>query len=363
MLIGIDANEANVLNRVGSNEFAFQILWQLFRLGRQRQFLIYLSSAPLADLPRPKANWHYRILRPGFFWTQWRLPLSLYFDQPRPDVFLTLGHYAPRFSPIPSLVCIMDLAFLKFPQAFRYRDLLQLKSWTKYSVKKAAHIFAISQATKKDLIAAYSVPERNVSVIYPGIDRLKAVGKSQIKGQYLLYVGTLQPRKNLDALIKAFSQIPIRSDLVGLPTRSDLEVKLVIAGKVGWKYEIKAVSGVKYLGYVPEEKLDALIKNSLGLVLPSLYEGFGIPVVQAMALGVPVLVSRNSSLPEIVGDCGLYIEPPFGHKEIKQGIIQLLSLPKAAKQSQLIAARQRSMNFSWEKSAQKILEVIHELTL
>lgn len=120
---------------------------------------------------------------------------------------------------------------------------------------------------------------------------------------------------------------------------------------------------VQYLGFVPNAQLPALIKSSVGLILPSLYEGFGIPVLQAMNLGTPVLVSRNSSLPEIVADCGLYIEPPFGVGEIKQGIIKLLSLPKAVKQSQLIAAKQKSMNFSWEKSAQKILEVINEVIL
>lgn len=351
MLIGIDANEANVANRVGSNQFAYQILSQLYHQDKTNQYLIYLKDQPLSSLPAARHSWQYRILKPGFLWTQWRLPLSLYFDQPKPDVFLTLGHYAPRFSPIPTMICIMDLAFLKFPQTFRRSDLWQLKLWTAYSVKQAKHIFAISEATKKDLITAYSVPERNVSVTYPGVDRLKTAGQSLIAGKYLLYVGTLQPRKNLDALIKAFTSItPLRCDLV-------------IAGKLGWKYKQRPTPNVKYLGYVSNDKLGALIKSSVGLILPSLYEGFGIPVVQAMALGTPVLVSRNSSLPEIVADCGLYIEPPFGHEEIKQGIIQLLSLPKAAKQSQLIAAKQKSMNFSWKKSAQKILEVINERTL
>jgi len=351
MLIGIDANEANVANRVGSNQFAYQILWQLYQQDKTNQYLIYLKDQPLSSLPATRQSWQYRILKPGFLWTQWRLPLSLYFNQPRPDIFLTLGHYAPRFSPIPTMVCIMDLAFLKFPQTFRRSDLWQLKLWTAYSVRQAKHIFAISQATKNDIVTAYGVPENKISVVYPGVDQLTVQGKSPIKGQYLLYVGTLQPRKNLDALIQAFTSItPLRCDLV-------------IAGKMGWKYQQKTVSHVKYLGYVPNEKLGALIKGSAGLILPSLYEGFGIPVVQAMALGTPVLVSRNSSLPEIVADCGLYIEPPFGHEEVKQGIIQLLSLSKAAKQSQLIAARQKSMNFSWGKSAQKILEVINEFTL
>lgn len=349
MLIGIDANEANIQNRVGSNEFAYQILCQLKQQDKKNQYLIYLKNQPLADLPLASATWQYRTLKPGFFWTQWRLPLSLYLDRPRPDVFLTLGHYAPRFSPIPTMVCVMDLAFLKFPQTFRRSDLWQLKAWTAYSVRQASHIFAISKATKKDLISAYSLQERNISVVYPGVDQLKVIGLSPVKGKYLLYVGTLQPRKNLDALIYAFSDLfhP------GVESSSTPGCELVIAGKVGWKYQIKSAPGVKYLGYVPQDQLAALIKNSQALVLPSLYEGFGIPVIQAMSLGVPVLVSRNSSLPEIVGDSGYYIEAPFDANAIKNGIIKVLS---AKPKSIPIRIKQ----FNWQTAAKKILEVINE---
>lgn len=343
MLIGIDANEANVADRVGSNQFAYQILSQLYYQDKTNQYLIYLKNKPLADLPPVKFNWHYRILTPKFLWTQWRLPLSLYFGKPRPDVFLTLGHYAPRLSPIPTMICIMDLAFLKFPQTFRHSDLWQLKLWTAYSVKQAKHIFAISQATKKDIIDSYNVDSSKISVVYPGVNQLAMKGKSPIKGQYLLYVGTLQPRKNLDNLIKAFSALHTPN------------LKLVIAGKTGWLYQPRPAKNIQYLGFVPQNQLSALIKASVGLVLPSLYEGFGIPVVQAMALGTPVLVSRNSSLPEIVGDCGLYIEPPFDAARIRDGIVKLLSLTPDQKQQLLQKAQQHSKQFSWETAARTIL--------
>ena len=349
MLIGIDANEANVSRRVGSNVYAFEVLKQLYRQGDSHQFLIYLSGAPLPDLPRPRTNWQYRILPPGFLWTQWRLPWDLLVHQPRPQVFLTLGHYAPRFSPVPTMVCIMDLAFLKFPESFLKKDLYKLTAWTKYSVKKASHIFAISQATKKDIINSYGVSANKISVGSPGVEPPRLTGKSPVKGDYLLYVGTLQPRKNIDALIEAFSQLPTRTVPVGT---------LVIAGKVGWKYRPKTASHVKYLGFVPQEKLAGLIKNSLGLVLPSLYEGFGIPVVQAMSLGTPVLVSRNSSLTEIVSDSGLFIEPPFDTPAIRSGLDQLLSLSASQKQKLITAAKRRSQKFTWENTAKVILTKI-----
>ncbi len=352
MLIGIDANEANIRNRVGSNVYAFEVLRQLYRRGSKHQFLIYLNAAPLADLPKPKENWQYRILRPGFFWTQWRLPLDLLVHRPRPDVFLTLGHYAPRLAPMPTMICIMDLAFLKFPDSFLKKDLYKLTAWTKYSVKQAKHIFAISQATKTDIINSYGVSGNKISVAYPGVDRFKSIGERPAKGQYLLYVGTLQPRKNIEALITAFT-----SEVGKFSPRR--WIRLIIAGKTGWRYKIKPAPHVKYLGYVPQDRLAGLIKGSQGLVLPSLYEGFGIPVVQAMSLGVPVLVSRNSSLTEIVGDCGLYIEPPFDAPAIRVGLNQLLLLTLAQKQALIAKAKLRSRQFSWPKTAKTILARIN----
>lgn len=349
MLIGIDANEANVVNRVGSNVYAFEVLWQLYRQDKTNDYLIYISKPPVKDLPPAGAKWQYRVLTPSMFWTQWRLPIDLFLSHPRPNVFLTLGHYAPRFSPVPTMVCIMDLAFLKFPETFKKRDLWQLKLWTEYSVRRAAHVFAISEATKKDIIATYGVKPGKVSIAYPGVGSPKATGKSPIKGKYILCLGTLQPRKNIDALIDAFAALPQPG------------CQLMIAGKVGWKYQKRNVPGVKYLGFVPQEKIGALIKNSQGLVLPSLYEGFGIPVVQAMSLGVPVLVSRNSSLPEIVRDAGLYIEPPFDAASIRTGLESLLSLSPAEKQKLTNAAKIRASGFTWKKTGEVILSEIEKI--
>jgi glycosyltransferase involved in cell wall biosynthesis len=190
------------------------------------------------------------------------------------------------------------------------------------------------------VVVSYGISPEKISVAYPGVDRLKVVGSSLVKGKYVLYVGTLQPRKNIDALIEACRVQPCR---------------LVIAGKVGWKYQKKNLPHVKYLGYVADKKMGALIKNSQGLVLPSLYEGFGIPVVQAMSLGVPVLVSRNSSLVEIVGDSGLYIEAPFDAPAVRAGLQKLLSLSADQKQSLVHKAKEKSQKFKWTNAGKIIL--------
>jgi glycosyltransferase involved in cell wall biosynthesis len=369
MLIGLDANEANVANRLGSNQFAYQILCQLAKLDRKNSYRIYLKSQPLGHLPPPTKTWQYRVLKPAKFWTQWRLPLDLYFHRPRPDVLLTLGHYAPRFSPVPSIISIMDLAFLKFPQSFLKKDLHQLKSWTRYSAKKASHIFTISNHSKKDIQKFYQLAEGKITVIYPGIDHQrfsrkitplqinKVKQKYHIANEYLLYLGTLQPRKNLLNLIKAYSQLIHRYP----------KLLLVLAGKKGWLYQslftevkrLKLNHQVVFTGFVAEADTPALIKGARLFILPSLYEGFGIPVVQAMASATPVLVSQNSSLPEIVADCGNYIQPPFGQNEISQGIEKALSLPSEKQQQLVLAAQKRAQQFTWEAAAKTILTVLH----
>ena len=178
MIIGIDGNEANVKKRVGSNVYAYNILCQLhkirkstdYKAGKARiiKFKIYLNSKPLNDLPKQTSWWQYKVLKPKFLWTQWRLPLELYLRESKPDVFFTPGHYAPRFCPVPSVISIMDLAFLEYPKSFRKKDLHQLINWTDYSVRNAAHILTISEYTKKDIVKFYKVSEDKITVTYPG---------------------------------------------------------------------------------------------------------------------------------------------------------------------------------------------------
>jgi len=363
MLIGIDANEANVTNRVGSNKFAYQVLKQLYSQDKHNNYRIYLKNKPLKDLPYVNSKWQYSVLQSTKLWTQWRLPLDLYLVKPRPDIFLTLGHYAPRFSPVPTIITIMDLAFLKFPQHFLKKDLHKLKNWTKYSAKNAKHIFTISQHSKQDIIKHYKIPFEKITVTYPAVDhqRFQIKAKTSKYKNYLLYLGTLQPRKNLLNLIKAYSQLPQQYS----------KFKLIISGKKGWLYQelfkevkrLKLENKVIFTGFVPEPDIPSLIKNAQLLILPSFYEGFGIPVIQSMSANTLVLVSKNSSLKEIVKNTGMYIDPPFAEKETKQGIIKALSLSEVKKQQLIKQAKKRARQFNWQKTGQKILEVIHEINL
>ena len=373
MFIAIDGNEANVKNRVGSNEYAFQILkniWKTqlpFRVGvgtagTAFKFKVYLKNAPLADLPKETNWWKYKVLKPEFLWTQWRLPLELFLTKEKPDVFFTPGHYSPRFCPIPLVISIMDLAFLRYPEQFLQKDLWQLKKWTALSVKKANKIFAISQSTKNDIIKFYGVKPDKIVVTYPGVKMSKVKSqKSKVKGKYFIYIGTLQPRKNVIRLIEAFS-----STINHQPSTIN---HLVIVGKKGWLYDdifekVKALGlekNVIFTGFISEKEKNSLLQNAFAFILPSLYEGFGFPVLEAMKVGCPVIVSKVSSLPEVAGGACIYIDNPKSVDSIYKAMLKMIKLRDKERKELINKGYQQVKKFSWRKTAEKTLSVLEKL--
>lgn len=370
MIIGIDGNEANVRQRVGSNIYAYSLLDWFAKLDQDRRFTVYLKSKPISDLPSSRENWQYRVLKPGKLWTRWRLPLDLYLNNPRPNIFFTPGHYAPKFCPVPFAISIMDLSFVHYPEMFIRQDLYQLVSWTRDSVRRASHIFTISQFSKDDIIKHYSIPEEKITVTYPGYDQerlAKDISAEEIirvkkaygiTGDYLIYLGTLQPRKNLKKLIAAFAQLK----------KDDLN--LVIAGKRGWLYSEILNEGkrlgiekrVVFTDYLNSKDTPALIKGSRALVLVSLYEGFGIPVLEAMALGVPSVIAETSSLPEIGGDLAITVDPN-AVKSITRGLYRVIQLNESQRKEISVKSKERAKEFTWKKAAEKTLEGLHAIAV
>lgn len=357
MLIGIDGNEANIENRVGSNIYSYELLWALSRLKSKNKIIIYLKERPLDDLPQKSDRWQYRIVRPKRFWTQFGLPLDLYFQRPQPDVFFTPGHYLPRWCPCPTVMAILDLGYIHFPEMFKKRDLWQLKQWTARSVKKAKKILTISQASKDAIIGHYGLNPERVVVTYLGLKVVEANRKTNLKkygveSGFILYVGTLQPRKNLGRLIEAFSQL------------KDQNLKLVIVGKKGWLYKqifkkVKDLSLTKrviFTGYVPDEDLPTFYQNAQCFALVSLYEGFGLPILEAMHYGCPVVASNVSSLPEVVGNAGILVNPKDVN-DITRGIKEVFRRRDELVKKGLRQCRQ----FSWEKCAKQTLAVLENV--
>lgn len=379
MIIGVDGNEANIRQRVGSGQYAFELLKQ-FAQDKNHQFIIYLKDQPSPDLPGESDNFKYKVFGPQKLWTQFALSLKLSLGS-KPDVFFSMAHYGPRFSKVPYVVTIHDLSFLHFPEMFRKSDLYQLTSWSKYSIKNAAHIIAVSQTTKDDIVKNYKVPPSKITVTYEGYDKNRFKPQSTtrsdlvkrkygIKDEYIIFVGTLQPRKNLERLIEAF-KILVDSTQSTVHSREKsvnrqpltVNLSLVIAGKKGWLYEsifekvkqLNLKDKVIFTDYVPDDDLPAIIGGAKVYILPSLWEGFGIPVIEAQACGIPVVVSNTSSLPEIVGESGILVDPE-SLDAIASGIKKALD-PKV-KANLIRRGQENTKRFSWQICAEETLRVL-----
>jgi len=375
MIIGIDGNEANVQNRVGIGQFAFNVINQLSRIDKTNQYTVYLKEAPLPDMPETSERWKYRIFGPTKAWTQFALPLTLYLEKDKPSAFYSPSHYAPRFSPVNTVISIMDLWHHRHPEQFAQKDLYQLTKWESYSIRNAKHIITISEFSKSEIIKFYKISADRITVAYPGYSKIKnpafakatagkqsskfkieeTMNKFRIKNKYLIYLGTLQPKKNIERLIGGFSLI----------AKDNPELSLVIAGKKGWLFEtifnktieLGLEKRVIFTGFVSEEEKQNLLTGSEAFVFPSLYEGFGIPVLEAMDLDVPVVCSKEGSLPEVGGEAAIYCNA-YEESSIAGAIGKVLSLKKSEKDEIIRKGKNQCKKFSWEKCGQEVLSVL-----
>lgn len=373
MKIGINGYEAVVPrfgydedsglpNRVGSGEFTYQLLHELNKLNSKHEFYIYLPSSPTQDMPKEHENWKYESFTSSKLWTMIGLGKKLFKNEQKLEVLYSPTVYLPLNLRVPTVTTVLDVSYLHFSDLFKKKDLLMLKYWGKYSISTAKKIITISESTKNDIIKAYGVRSQKIEVVYPGIKAKKSVSmtdkelkeKYKIDGDFILFVGTLQPRKNIERLVEAYSKLKTDS-------------KLVIVGKKGWQYEEILTSPekynvkgkVKFLHEVTDEDLPAFYKSAEFFVLPSLYEGFGLPVLEAMQYSCPVITSKVSSLPEAGGDAALYVDPE-NVDDIKEKM-QKLNDDKNLREELVKKGHEQIKKFSWEKSAKETLKVIESL--
>jgi len=377
MVIAIDGYEANVKNRVGIGRYAYEILTRIYAIRKEDlfyshiSFRIYLPDVPRSDMPKETSWWTYRVVKPKKLWTFIGFPLALLRDTPKADVVFSPTHYIPRFVSIPKVMSIMDLSYLSYPELFRGKDLHQLVHWTKYAASHAKLIFTISEFSRNAIMKAYTVNPKQVVVTYPGLvtgnttkQHMQPVDKKYaIAKHYILSVGTIQPRKNYERLIEAFSLfLKKNKQKFGI-------IDLVIVGKKGWLYDdiitapkrLGIEKQVKFLDFVPDSDLPALYKNALCFAFPSLYEGFGLPVLEAMAQVCPVVVSNSSSLPEIAGKAGVYVDPT-NVESIANGLLT------AVRQRNLMQGKIRKKKgleqvskFSWDKAAKETIDLLERV--
>ncbi|MBR0093241.1 MAG: glycosyltransferase family 4 protein, partial [Lachnospiraceae bacterium] len=261
-----------------------------------------------------------------------------------------------------SVVSIYDLSFFRFPQATNSRGtLLYLKYFSRRACRTADGIHAISEATKKDIREVYGTDADKIRVIYldaPKAKRTAEAGKTfHPKAPYFLFVSTIEPRKNLITLLKAYERFMEN-------TRQ--ETDLVLAGRMGWKTNefSEALRQHAYrnrihvIGYVDEEKKKTLLKHAEALLYPSLYEGFGLPVLEAMQCGLPVITTRVSSMPEVGGDAALYVEHPTDPDELARQMEHIVLMSEKEKAVLRDKMEKNCRRFSWEKTAHEMMTLL-----
>jgi glycosyltransferase involved in cell wall biosynthesis len=280
------------------------------------------------------------------------------------DILHAPMHVLPVICPCQSVVSILDLAFIRYPNAFPRSQRMYLETFTRRSAHKTDAIIAISESTKRDVVELLGVSGDKVFVTplaadpkYQPVTEERTAEIREIYGfghLNAVYVGTLEPRKNILALLKAFDKA--RKSLTD-------DCKLVLAGGKGWYYdevfalvkELGLESCVIFTGYVPAEDLPALYSAADVFVYPSLYEGFGLPPLEAMACGAPVITSNTSSLPEVVGDAGITVDPN-DTGALADSIKTVLS-DESLRREMSVKGLKRSTEFSWKHTAQLTFDI------
>lgn len=366
MRIAIDAHAVGT--GLGGNEsYATNLIEALAGVDSVNDYTLYVTRR--AAVERFSNRWSNFSVRATLPHTPLiRIPLTLSAELRRNPVdVLHVQFTAPPFSPCPVVVSIHDLSFEHLPQTFKWRSRKQLRITVRRSAREAAQVIALSDYARNDIIASYHLSPENVSVIplaAPAHFRpVKDEGELQrvrqtygIEGDYILSVGAIQPRKNLSRLVAAYSRLRRARPEVKLP-------QLVLVGKCAWLYdetlrtikELEVSNSVILTGYVPEADLPTLYSGALCFVYPSYFEGFGLPPLEAMKCGAPVIVGNKTSLPEVVGDAGLLVDP-FEVDEIASAIQQVIT--NADLRAQLrVKGLERAKLFDWQETARQTLGV------
>ncbi len=361
MRIGIDARLLSMpLSGIG--RYSHEMINALLRRGCA---LTLFSPAPLQHALEAGSG-HYQVqawrARNGMqklFWDQFILPR--WAEQARPDAFWGPAHRLPKgLAGVVKCVTIHDLVWKHAPHTMRPLSRIMDRHFMPIAVRRADCVVAVSEHTKADILQHWPRLQAPVHTIYPGVSQRaaplsrEALARWGIDQPYCLFVGTLEPRKNLPRLLEAFAALP----------HAARHVQLVIAGGAGWgKLDLAGLISrfglserVRLTDYVSEDELATLYAHAHGLAMPSLYEGFGLPLIEAMAHGVPLLTGTLSSMPEIAGPAAILIDP-HDAQAIAEGLATLL-LDGSRRQGLIAAGQNRVARFDWDRAAGELLTVL-----
>ncbi len=369
MHIAIDAH--SIGTGLGGNEtYASNLIEALADLDTKNRYTLYVTKREAVE--RYAGRWPHVTLRRTMPHTPLvRIPLTLTAElRRRPVDILHVQYTAPPYAPCAVVAMIHDLSFEHLPETFKRRSWMQMRLTVRATARAAAHVLTDSDYSREDILRTYGLPPERVtatplaasSIFKPVEDVAKVkrtLDKYGIEGDYLLAVGSIQPRKNIPRLINAYASLFARSP-GAMP-------KLVIAGKPAWLYDetLRAAGGsdardqIIFTGYVPEAELPSLYTGALCFVYPSYFEGFGIPPLEAMRCGTPVITGNGTCFPEVVGDAGLMVDT-VNERAIADAIQRMLAEPGLRAQLREKGLK-HALNYDWRETARLTLGIYEQV--
>ncbi len=362
MVIAVNTRFLLPKNLEGFGYFTKELLQLLTQQYPQHQFHFFFDrpfDAAFIFSPNVQGHLVSPPARHPFLWKYWfDVKVLLLLKRLKADVFLSVDGQCSLTTRVPQCLVVHDLGFLHHPEAYKKSHRLYLKRYTPAFIKKAKRLVTVSQFSKQDIMTQYQTDDSKISVVYNGIkdifiptsfDKQAEVKEKFTAGtEFFLYAGAIHPRKNLINLLKAFSIFK---------RRLKSSMKLVLAGRLAWKNDefLTLLATYKYkedvvlTGYVNESDLADLMAAAYSLVYPSLFEGFGVPVIEAMKCGVPVLTSKNSSMQEIGEEAALYFDP----QNIDDIANKLMRIYKDEKERNDLIEKGFlvAQKYSWQKTA------------
>jgi glycosyltransferase involved in cell wall biosynthesis len=361
-LIGFDATPLQIALHSGVGNYTAELLTALIDRDDDRRYALLANRALNGSTPHGTLGQIGRRFPNRSAWMQFMLPRDL--TTLRPDVCHFTNSIAPLHAPCPIVITLHDMSLFVHGRLHPLKSRLAVRPIIPVVARRAAAIITVSQHARREIVAGLHVPPEKVHVIYEAaaaqyhtisdtakLDHVRQ--RFHLHKPFVLYVGTIEPRKNLTRLVLAFAQAH----------RQNPELELILVGQLGWHYgsllktieDLQLGSAVRRLGYVPDEDLPALYNLARVLAFPSLYEGFGLPVVEAMACGTPVLTSNGSSLAEIAANASCLIDP-LNVDDIAHGLMCLATDDELHARLRT-AGLARSAQFSWQRAAEETVRV------
>ncbi|MFZ5364595.1 MAG: glycosyltransferase family 4 protein [Patescibacteria group bacterium] len=392
MRIGIDASRANKPIKTGTEWYSYHLIQWFKKIDNKNHYFLYTNAPLKSGLENCPPNFEEKILRwpPGRLWTQFRLSWEMLVtrcalrcdsgwarsvykilqDAGRGkgktiDRLFVSAHVIPLIHPKNTIVTIHDIGFERFPEIYPWYDIVYHQWAIRFAKRAASKIITISEFSKKELIDVFKIKPEKIHVVYNGYDDEKyrphelaeidsVKSKYNLKNPYLIFVGRLEEKKNTPFLVECFAQFKKKFP----------EYKLVLVGRRGHGFDrvennigrFGLENEVIFPGWVDSDDLSKLLAGAKALIFPSLYEGFGIPVIEAMACGVPVVCSNTTSLPEVVGKGAILVDPK-SKDQMVEAMGKIVS-DEILRRDLIEKGLENAKRFSWEKCARESLEVI-----